>query len=163
MEKKNWKLWLYGSKSHRKWRETIIKGRSREERTERSPFAFISNNSPSLVYFTLYTEAAISPSRNKAPKYHCQHMAQAFTELCVCVRVCVVASQAVGSEEFSMNNWTWGEKPAIQKAKCQLPDSFYFRKRGIQRWDKEMNKRPNKQNKRRYQKPRKKHVQTCKA
>lgn len=45
------------------------------------------------------------------------------------VYVCVLASIAVGIEEFSMNNWTQGEKHAVQKVKCQLPVVFLFQKK----------------------------------
>jgi len=50
---------------------------------------FISNNSLSLVYCPHYTEAASSPSQNKAPKYHCQRVAHVFKKLCVCVCACM--------------------------------------------------------------------------
>lgn len=39
-----------------------------------------------------------------------------------------------------MNNWTWGEKHAVQIAKCQLPGWFYFRGTGNQSCSKGMRK-----------------------
>ena len=121
--------------SRRKWRPNC--------REEKKPSAFISNNSLSLVYCTLCWSCQ-SPFAKQSPKnitantWH-MHLQSCRARVCVwacvcrcmCVCVCAQASIAVGSEEFSMNNWTWrGEKPAVQKAKCQLPGSFYFKRRG---------------------------------
>ena len=104
---------------------TVIK--AREGRRSGSPFSFISNNSLSLVYCTVYTEAASFPSQNKAPKISlpahgtCIYRA-ACRNLCVCVCVCVfLASTAARSMKFSINNWKWrrNQLPKKQNANCK--------------------------------------------